>query len=280
MTSSLIYARVRFMKYAVLATALGLLAPSAFAQAYEPPRFDGFEQQQRDLNQQQLDSFDRQRTNELSRPVTPGQSSLDAANRADALRQIDAQRDQFLLERRIENEAKQREREIAKLSEPNQTILPNAAEVIDNPRAYNLPVPPAGQYYARLNGRYALIDGATNRPIKSFDLSPDEGGSTIPGTTPPRPRQPPQFYQKLPKQPALPAELVPRDSKRVITDPASRNLGPAPPESYYADFDGAIYLIDAPSQKAIAQVRAKEEPAKAAAKPAVKPDKSAREKTN
>ena len=114
------------------------------------------------LNQQQLDSFDRQRTNELSRPVTPGRSSLDAANRADALRQIDAQRDQFLLERKIENDAKQREREIARLSEPNQTILPNAAEVIDNPRAYNLPVPSAGQYYARLNGRYALIDGATN----------------------------------------------------------------------------------------------------------------------
>ena len=273
------------MRYApLIAIALGISAPalsaSAWAQAYEPPRFEGFEQQQRDLNQQRLDDFDRQRTNELSRPVPPGQSSLAAADRADALRQIDAQRDQFLLERQIENQAKQREREIANLTASERTILPNAAEVVDNPKAYNLPTPPAGQYYARLNGRYVVVDGATNRPIKSFDLSPDEGGSTIPGTTQPRTKQPPQFYQKLPKQPALPAELVPRDSKRVIADPASRNLGPAPPQSYYADFDGAIYLIDAPTQKAIAQVRAKEEPAKAAAKPAAKPDKLAREKTN
>jgi hypothetical protein len=73
--------------------------------------------------------------------------------------------------------------------------------------------------------------------------------------------QPPTRYQKLPKQPALPDETVPPDSARVIKDPASRDLGKAPPDSYYADFEGAIYLIDGQSQKAIALVRAKDKPA-------------------
>src|SRR5262249_48685795 len=157
----------------------------------------------------------------------------------------------------------------------------NASEVIDNPKALNLPAAPQGQYYARLNGHYVIVDGATNRPIKSFDLSPDEGGSTIPGTTPPQTYQPPEFYQKLPKQPGLPDETVPRDTNRVIRAPGSRNLGKAPPDSYYADFDGAIYLIDAPSQRAIALVRAKEKPApEKAVKPAAKPGKAETGKTN
>jgi hypothetical protein len=246
------------MRYApLIAIAFGASAP-AFAQGVEPPRFEAFEQQKRDLDQQRIDDFDRQRTNELSRPVTPGQGAgQDAGNRADALREIERQRQQFLLEREVENQAKQRERDIASITATERTILPNAGEVIYDPKTQILPPPPPGDYYARLNGRYVLVDGATHRPIKSFDLQPDEAGSSIPGTTAPRPVQPPTRYQKLAKQPPLPTELVPPDSKRVIANPASRNLGLAPPESYYADFEGGIYLIDARTQKAIGLVRAK-----------------------
>lgn len=262
------------MKYAVLATAIGLLAPSAFAQ--ELPRFDAFEQQQRDMNQQRQNDFDKARNNEIARPVPSNQAGAAAAIRAERLQQIERDRQQFQLEREVERSAQQRERDIARITEDNRTILPNASEVIDNPRAYNLPTPQAGQYYARLNGRYVLVDGVTNKPIRSFEVSPDEGGSTIPGTTAPRRTQPPQFYQKLPQQPSLPSETVARDSKRVITDPDGRFLGKAPPDSYYADFDGAIYLIDARTQKAIALVRAKDK----AATPEKATDKAAKPKTD
>jgi hypothetical protein len=275
------------MRYAALiaivvgASAPAAFAPTAFAQGVEPPRFEALEQQQRDLNQQRLDDFDRQRANEYAKPIPPGQPALGEADRATALQQIERDRQQFLLERDVERQAQQREREIARLTETNRIILPNASEVIDNPKALNLPAAPQGQYYARLNGHYVIVDGATNRPIKSFDLSPDEGGSTIPGTTQPRPIQPQEYYQQLPKQPGLPDETVPPDSKRVIKDPAGRFLGKAPPDSYYADFDGAIYLIDARSQKAIALVRAKEKPApQKASKPAEKPGKAEAGKTN
>jgi hypothetical protein len=246
------------MRYVSIAIALGVSAPAIAQQGVEPPRFEAFEQQQRDLDRQRLDDFDRQRTNELTRPMTPGQGAgADAGARADALREIERQRQQFLLEREVENQAKQRERDIASVTATERIILPNDSRVIYDPKTQILPPPPPGDYYARLNDRYVLVDGATHRPIKSFDLQPDEAGSSIPGTTKPRPVQPPTRYQKLPKQPPLPTELVPPDSKRVIANPASRNLGPAPPESYYADFEGGIYLIDARTQKAIGLVRAK-----------------------
>jgi hypothetical protein len=127
--------------------------------------------------------------------------------------------------------------------------------VINNPQYYALPKAPAGQYYARVDGRFVLVDGSTNRPVQAFDLQPDERGASIPAITRPRPVEPPSRYQKLPRQPALPEQPIGPDSPMVVTEPAKLNLGAAPKDTYYASIEGSIYLIDARTQKAIALIR-------------------------
>lgn len=242
---------MRQLSFIALVTAAGLGAP-AMAQQVEPPRFEAFEQQQRDLNQQRLDSFDRQRQNEILTPPLPGTGD---GGRADRMMEIERERQRTLLEFEVDRQAKQRERDIATANLPQRTILPSAPEVVDNPQYYALPKAPAGQYYARVDGRFVLVDGATNRPVKSFNVQPDEAGAGIPAITSPRPAEPPTRYQKLARQPALPEQLIAADSALVVKDLARLNLGAAPKDTYYASIEGSIYLVDAKTQKAIALIR-------------------------
>lgn len=188
---------------AALALAIGWagLGSPALAQRFDPPRFDALEQQRRDLAQQQSDLAQRQRDQ-----LDSAQRQLDAerfrlqvhpgpippAALADRAAQLDIQRSQLELERnridteqnraRIEQEEQRlawQNRRIASDAElPNRRITSASTLVIDSPAKFNLPPAPPNTYYARLDGRFVLVDARTELPIKV--LQPEFPGGARP----------------------------------------------------------------------------------------------------
>lgn len=176
------------MKHLGFAAALALTTAPALAQESAPlPRFEALEQQTQALEQRQIDKLETQRQQELLHPPGSGVSRADSAMRA---LEIQRERDRVRLEGAQQRALVQRERDIAEASLPNRRIASHSSLVISDPERYLLPPAPPGQYYARLEGRFVLVDRASELVVKVLDTRPTDPSADVPlGAAPPL-RQP------------------------------------------------------------------------------------------
>jgi Ni/Co efflux regulator RcnB len=184
------------MKHLGVIAALVLTSVPALAQESAPlPRFEALEQQTQALEQRQLDKLETQRQQELLHPPGSGVSRADSAIRA---LEIEREMDRVRLEG-IERRAQiQRERDIAEASLPNRRIAAHSSLVISDPERFLLPPAPPGQYYARLEGRFVLVDRASETVVKVLDVRPTDPTADVPLGAPPPPRAP------IPDRPPVP----------------------------------------------------------------------------
>jgi len=181
----------------VIAIAFALAAP-AFAQETEPlPRFEALEQQTLALEQRQLDKLETQRQQELFRPVTPN-SGVTHADKAMRVLEIEREMDRLRLQGDLQRAQVQRQRDIAIAALPNRRIASHSSLVIRDPERYVLPPAPPGQYYARLEGRFVLVDSRSELVVKVLDAQPGDPTADVPLGAPP-PLQPP-----IPDRPPVP----------------------------------------------------------------------------
>jgi Ni/Co efflux regulator RcnB len=218
-------------------------AAPAFAQVTETlPRFEALEQQTQMLEQRRLDNLESQRQQELIRPVTPN-SPITGADKALRVMEIEREMDRVRLQGDLERAQVQRERNLANAALPNRRIASHSSLVIRDPERYILPPAPKGQYYARIEGRFVLVDAASELVVKVLDPLPTDPTADVPAG--PRP----------PLQPPLPAMRIGPDSPYVIREPARLSLPAAPHGQYYALVDGRVLLVDAKTERAVKAVR-------------------------
>ena len=216
-------------------------APALAQETNQLPRFDALEQQKQAVEQDRFDSLERQRQLERNFTTNPG-SGVSGAERA--IRDLEYQRqfDQLRLEGELERTQVQRERDLEDVALPNRRIARSSSLVITDTERYVLPPAPAGYYYARIDGRFVLVDGTSELVVKVFD--PRLGDPT--GDVPAGPRPP--------VQKPLPVGRIPADSSLVIKDFKRFSLPPPPQDQYYARVDGRILLVDAKTEKAVKSV--------------------------
>jgi Ni/Co efflux regulator RcnB len=183
----------------VIAIGFALIAAApALAQESEPlPRFEALEQQTQALEQRTLDKLETERQRELLRPTAPG-ASVSQADRALRAMEIEREMDRVRLEGAERRAQVQRERDIAESALPNRRIAAHSSLVISDPQRYLLPPPPPGQYYARLEGRFVLVDRTSEVVVKVLDPRPTDPTADVPLGAPPPPRAP------IPDRPPVP----------------------------------------------------------------------------
>jgi Ni/Co efflux regulator RcnB len=173
-------------------------AASALAQESAPlPRFEALEQQTLQLEQQRLDKLETQRQQELLRPVTPN-SGVSQADKALRALEIEREMDRVRLEGVQARAQVQRERDLAEASLPNRRIASHSSLVIRDPERFLLPPAPPGQYYARLDGRFVLVDATSELVVKVLGSRLTDPKADVPLGAPPPPQKP------LPDRPAVP----------------------------------------------------------------------------
>jgi hypothetical protein len=256
--------------------ALGVCAPAS-AQEIEPPRFEALEQQLLTLEQNRVDALARQQQLQRDLGFHPN-SGVTAADQA--LRDIENRRqmERLLFEGQQLREQAARENRIDQATLPNRRIEPFSPTVVQDPVGELLPAAPAGYYYARVDGRYVLVDAGSKQVVRVLAPQPTDPTDDLPARPLPALQQPPGVRvwptepeplpalgvdvagiypspatshvpaatgPSPPRQPPLPARLIRPDSSLVVRDPAALDLGPAPAGHYYARLDGRIYLVDA-----------------------------------
>lgn len=158
---------------------LGGLALAQLAQAQEfvPPRFEGLEQQQLNLEQRQFDEQETRRQQEAVRAAQPGVSPADSA-----LRQLEIEREALQLQREGAERRAATNREVAirEAKLPNRRIAPYSSLVVQYPERYALPAAPDGQYYARLDGRFVLVDGTSEMVVHVLEPGPSDPRDDLP----------------------------------------------------------------------------------------------------
>jgi Ni/Co efflux regulator RcnB len=244
------------MKYvALIALVFGVSAP-ALAQEQDLPRFDAFEQQQRDSQQQRFDDLDRARRDELLLRTPTERPGDTRADRAMWLQDLERERSRLELEVQSDRSRERQARDSTALALPNRVVPSYSSDVIRDPERYVLPPAPPGQYYARIDGKFALIDAATQKPAKIFDTHPGEPSYAMPGSGRASANVSSGWgYPKAKDMPGLPTQEIGPDSELVVLEPGKLSLGPPPKDRYYAQIEGRIYLIDAKTKKVIALVR-------------------------
>jgi len=233
---------MRHIRFIAISMAIGCAAP-AFAQETETlPRFDALEQQTQMLEQRRLDSLETQRQQEATRPVTPN-SPITGADKALRVMEIEREMDRLRLQGDLDRAHVQRESDLAGAALPNRRIAAYSSLVIHDPERYILPPAPKGQYYARIEGRFVLVDAASELVVKVLDPLPTDPTADVPAG--PRP----------PLQPPLPATRIGPDSPYVVREPAGLSLPAAPNGQYYALVNGRVVLVDAKTERAVKAVR-------------------------
>ncbi len=237
------------------------------------PRFEALEQQQLFLEQNRLDNLARQQQEQRNQNLLPG-SGVTAADQA--LRDLEYQREtqRILLETQQKRDQIARENQLADAALINKTVPSYSSTVIKDPERFILPPAPQGQYYARVDGRFVLVDRASQLVTKVMPIQPTDPTNDLPaGPLPPTqqplgtrigPDLPPGAapspggfgVPSPPKQKPLPDFIISRDSPYYVRDPAKLNLGAPPAGHYYASYDGRILLVDASTGRAVALIRA------------------------
>lgn len=232
--------------FALLALAPGLvclLAAPALAQLDSLPRFDALDQQLQREEQRQADQAETARQQERMRTALPG-SGVSAAERAMRDLAYQRERDQLLLKAEQDRARVQRERDLADAALPNTRVPAFSSAVVREPNAANLPPPPPGKYYARVQGRYVLVDAASELVEAVLPVRPTDPTADVPAG----PRPLPDY--------SLPTRRVSPNSVLAIRDPAALALPAAPAGQFYAQVDGRIVLVDARTELPVKVVRA------------------------
>jgi len=164
----------------------------ALAQGFTPPRFEGLDQQKQTQEQTTLDAQQKRLQAERDKAVTPGPNGrppgADAA--ASALRQsaLEDQIHRTEVRQQQERLALARENAATDLALPNRRIAKASVLVVPDPVRYGLPSAPPGQYYARVDDRFVLVDAASELVVKILDPQPTDPSADLPS----RPRPPAQ----------------------------------------------------------------------------------------
>jgi Ni/Co efflux regulator RcnB len=226
-----------------LIVSLFVFAAPALAQVSEPlPRFEALEQQQQMNEQRQLDNLEADRQRDLSRAALPG-SGVSTAQRALVKQQYNRERDRLLQDAANTRALQQRERDLAAAALPNTRVPASSSLVVTNPERYVLPPAPPNQYYARVDGRFVLVDRTSELVVGVAPLQPTDPTSDVPASPRPMP------------EPGLPIRRIAPASASVIHDYQALAL-PAPPKGqYYANVDGRTVLVDGRTELATKVVR-------------------------
>jgi Ni/Co efflux regulator RcnB len=229
------------MKFLVVPIVLMIAAPATAQETNNLPRFDALEQQKQQVEQDRYDSLERQRQRERDFTTNPA-SGVTGAERG--IRDLQYQRefDKLRLEGDLERAQVQRERDLESAALPNRRIAPFSSLVITDPERYVLPPAPPGHYYARLDGRFVLVDRTSELVVKVLDPKLTDPTGDVP--VGPRP----------PVEKPLPIGRIPADSPLVITNFRQLSLPPPPQDQYYARVDGRVLLVDAKTERAVKAV--------------------------
>jgi Ni/Co efflux regulator RcnB len=274
---------IRFLSIAALCAAMApAFAPASAQGVYNLPSFTALDRQQQQLDQQRADNLRRERQQELDRQAAAGAAQ---AQRGLTRLEFDHQRQMLENQNALERQERQRERDLADAALINQRVPSYSAQVVRNPTAYVLPTAPKGYYYARINGRFVLIDGASQLVVKVLDPQPTDPVDDVPagprpptmppiatriGPNDPNPlgRQGPDWVGPvLPKQPPLPRDAIDPNSPAVIHDFAKASLSYPPQGFYYAELEKRIYLVDGSTNLAFALIRDDSKPRRDDSKP-------------
>jgi Ni/Co efflux regulator RcnB len=174
-----------------LGVLLMFAAAPALAQetTFTAPRFEALEQQQQALEQRQLDSLEKSRRDAQDRTLFPN-PPVTAADSAVRALEIQRDIDSFRLQSEQDRAQVRRERTLSEASLPNRRIARSSILVVGDPERYALPHAPKGQYYARLDGRFVLVDAASEMVVKVLPVTPSDPTSDVPAGPRP-PLQPP-----------------------------------------------------------------------------------------
>jgi Ni/Co efflux regulator RcnB len=210
---------------------MSVLSAPAFAQLDTLPRFEALEQQLQTAEQRHLDQLETQRQRERLRSTQPN-SGVSVAEQALRDMEYRRERDRLLLQGEQDRQRVQRERDLANAALLNARVPVTSTAVVTSPEAYLLPPAPPGKYYARVEGRFVLVDETSELVTSILPVQPTDPTTDVP--TGPRP---------MPDR-GLPVRRVASGSSLVIHDPATFALPPAPGGQYYARVDGLIVLVD------------------------------------
>lgn len=261
---------IRTFGIAAICAVLAPVPPALGQGVYNLPSFNALDKQLQQLDQQRADTLKRDQQRELDRQAASG-----ATQAQRGLTQLENQNERRKLENEeaLERQERQRERQLADAALINQHIPSYSSTVVTNPSAYILPAAPKGDYYARINGRFVLVDGTSQLVVKVLDPQPTDPVDDVPA--PPRARTMPPIATRigpsdpnppgrqgpdwvgpvLPKQPPLPGEAIDPNSPVVIHDFAKASLSYPPQGFYYAELEKRIYLVDGTTNRAFALIR-------------------------
>jgi Ni/Co efflux regulator RcnB len=221
-----------------------LLAAPAFAQEQPLPRFEGLEMQLQREEQRQVDAIEQARQRERNRALLPG-SGTNAADAALRDMQLRREQDRLLLQMEQERMRMQRERDVEAYALPNRRVPATSSAVVRDPEAHILPPAPPGKYYARVDGRFVIVDFTSELVEQVLPVQPTDPTADVPAG--PRPLPVPDM--------SLPMRRVASTSALVIGNPASFALPAAPAGQYYARVDGKIVLVEARTEMPVSVVR-------------------------
>ncbi len=226
----------------VLLAGIALSAAPAFAQAEPLPRFEALEQQLQTLEQRKVDDLGAVHDRDRVQTGLPN-SGVSEAQRG--LRELDyqRQRETLLLQAEQDRRLVQRERDLAAAALPNTRVPRSSTSVVTSPEAYLLPPAPPGKYYARVQGRFVLVDGTSELVENVLPVQPTDPTADVPAG----PRPLPDF--------SLPARRVSPTSALVIHDPGALALPAAPAGQFYARVEGRIVLVDARTEMPLSVIR-------------------------
>ncbi len=153
------------------------LSPGALAQAFEPPPFDALDVQRQQSEQQQLDALEKQKQDELFRATPdPFEASRSALRRME----LESQQDAVRLRGALERDADRREQTTREWTLPNRRIAASSVLVVQQPAQYGMPPAPKGQYYARVEGRFVLVDATSEMVVKVLPVQPADPVADMP----------------------------------------------------------------------------------------------------
>lgn len=228
----------------VLALACLTTAPARAQVNDQLPFFEALEQQQRMSQQRALDDLEARRQRDLADAIHPG-SGISAADRALIDQHYDRSRDQLLLEAGAALALKQRERDIATAGLPNARIPPSSSLLVNDPLRFGLPPAPEGQYYARVDDQFVLVDRTSELVVSilpsAVSAATGTGSSSLQDMT----------------LEALPPRRIASGSVSVISDYASHGLSAPPAGQYYALIEGFTVLVDGRTELPVKLIRSR-----------------------
>ncbi|MDZ4760918.1 MAG: RcnB family protein [Alphaproteobacteria bacterium] len=173
----------------------GLLVAASSAQEFVAPRFEGLEQQQLSVERDRLDTLEQKRATARDLRITPNAPISPARS---ALRDLEIGREMNSV--RLEGEQARaltaRQRDIAVASLPNRRISRASVLVVADPVRHALPPAPPGQYYARIDGRFVLVDAMSELVVRVVPVAASDSGADVPA--PPLPPAPPPIARGRP----------------------------------------------------------------------------------